>query len=113
MSELNARIGERVRELRKQLSLTQEELAERAGISVSFLSMIERAERMPHLETLVRLTSALGVSLYDIFAAVSDPSKDYGKPLVPLIEYLQELSLEPSDVQALLVIAKALFEKTS
>jgi len=34
------------------MRMTQEELSERARISVSFLSMIERGERAPHLETL-------------------------------------------------------------
>ncbi len=39
---LGTQLGQRIRELRGALSFTQEELAERAAISVSFLSMIER-----------------------------------------------------------------------
>ncbi len=58
MSELNKRLGKRIRELRNMLSFTQEELAEKANISVSFLSMIERAQRMPHVETLAGAASA-------------------------------------------------------
>ena len=57
MSELGKRIGQRIRELRTQRPerWTQEELAERARISVSFLSMIERGERVAHVETLAAL----------------------------------------------------------
>jgi transcriptional regulator with XRE-family HTH domain len=54
---LGTRLGQRIRELRGALSLTQEELAGRAGISISFLSMIERAERMPYVETLAVLAA--------------------------------------------------------
>ena len=60
MSELGKRIGQRIRELRTQRPerWTQEELAERAQISVSFLSMIERGERVAHVETLAALANA-------------------------------------------------------
>lgn len=47
--------------------MTQERLAERAEISVSFLSMIERGERSPHLETLDRLALGLEVGVEVLF----------------------------------------------
>jgi DNA-binding XRE family transcriptional regulator len=40
---------------------TQSALAGSAGISISFLSMIERGERLPTIETLYRIATALGV----------------------------------------------------
>ena len=46
--------------LKKKLS--QEALASKAGISVSYVSMLERAERTPPLDTLESLASALGVT---------------------------------------------------
>ena len=49
--------------------MTQEDLAERADISVSFLSMIERGERAPHLQTLAHIASALEVELAELFTA--------------------------------------------
>ena len=70
MSDLGKRIGRRIRELRNpapQERWTQEDLAERAKISVSFLSMIERGERVAHVETLAALADALGVSLAELF----------------------------------------------
>ena len=48
--------GER---LRKRLS--QEELAAKAGLSVSYISMLERGQRTPPLDTLESLASALSV----------------------------------------------------
>jgi len=102
------RLGQRIRELRKSLSLTQEQLAERAGISVSFLSMIERGDRVPHLETLAMLSKPLGVSLAEIFVGIGEPSASNQNALLPLIEFLEQQSLDSADVEALLVIAKAL-----
>lgn len=67
MSNIVTSVGRRVRQLRNRASLTQEQLAERAQISVSFLSMIERGERAPHLETLEKLAFALEVSVDTLF----------------------------------------------
>jgi transcriptional regulator with XRE-family HTH domain len=94
-------LGQRVRELRKRVSFTQEELAERSGISVSFLSMIERANRVPHVETLAMLADALGVSLAEIFAGVG-AERGSRPTLLPLIQQVDPLPLEASDVEALL-----------
>lgn len=55
-------LGLRIRRQRKLLHLTQDQLAERAGISVSFLGHIERGSRKAGLETLVLLANALGMS---------------------------------------------------
>lgn len=54
--------GMRVRELRRKHGLTQEELAEQAGISTSFMGHIERGSRVASLETLVLLCNALKAS---------------------------------------------------
>ncbi|WP_373046358.1 helix-turn-helix domain-containing protein [Vulgatibacter sp.] len=67
MSNIVSSVGKRVRQLRTQAGMTQERLAERAEISVSFLSMIERGERSPHLETLERLALGLEVPVEALF----------------------------------------------
>lgn len=55
-------LGARIRAYRKALNMTQEELAEKAEISLSFLGHLERGARQPSLETLVTLANALGAS---------------------------------------------------
>src|SRR5437763_14452773 len=62
-------VGRRIRQLRitRVARMTQEDLSERAHISVSFLSMIERGERSPHLETLASIAAALQVRMVDLF----------------------------------------------
>ena len=56
-------IGRRVREKRRERHLTQETVAELAGISSSFVGHIERGEKIPSLQTMVRIGEALNVSL--------------------------------------------------
>ena len=54
-------LGARVRVARRNKSWTQEELAEKVGISASFLGHIERGTRVASLETFVALCNELEV----------------------------------------------------
>jgi transcriptional regulator with XRE-family HTH domain len=66
-SQLRERFGQRVRWLRGEHGLTQEQLAERAGISVDFLSLIERGKSSPSFENLDELADALEVTVAELF----------------------------------------------
>ena len=56
-------MGERVQSLRRKANLTQEELAEKANISTSFVGHIERGEKKFSVGTLFYLSEALGSSM--------------------------------------------------
>lgn len=70
-------LGKRVRELRRQASLTQEELAEQVGISTSFMGHVERGSRVASLETLVALCNALHVTPQYLLSASLTPYDQY------------------------------------
>jgi transcriptional regulator with XRE-family HTH domain len=55
------KFGETVRRLRKERNLSQEALAERAGMNADFVGLIERGENVPTLTTILQLARALGV----------------------------------------------------
>ena len=55
-------LGKRVREARNKLRYTQEVLAEKADIAVTYLGEIERGEKTPSLDVLVNLAESLEVS---------------------------------------------------
>lgn len=55
-------IGRRIADLRREVGLTQGELAEKADISVVHLSNIELGKKMPGLSTLIRIAEALEVA---------------------------------------------------
>lgn len=61
-------VGVRLRELRMGRRLTLKTVAERAGVSESFLSQVERGRAAPSLKTFQRLAQALGLDAGDIFA---------------------------------------------
>lgn len=67
------RLGERIREERRRLNLTQAQLAEAIDISDTYMGAIERGERSLTLDTLVRLVNRLGVTVdYLLSDSVSD-----------------------------------------
>lgn len=60
--ELAQSIGIAARHARKSLQLTQEDAAERIGVSVEFYARIERGNSLPSILTFARIVSSLGVS---------------------------------------------------
>lgn len=66
-------IGERIKNLRKERSLTQVELAKKSNISRSYLTDIENNRYNPSVETLKAIANSLEVTLSDI---LSDESKE-------------------------------------
>jgi len=59
--------GNKVRELRKEQGLSQEELAEIAGVHRTYVGMIERAEKNITLKNIEKISKALKVKIRDIF----------------------------------------------
>lgn len=55
-------VGKNIRKARKAAKIRQEDLAEYAGLSVKYIGMIERGEKTPALETLIKIANCLGVS---------------------------------------------------
>jgi transcriptional regulator with XRE-family HTH domain len=60
--DLAESIGAAARAARAALKLTQEDAAERVGISAEFYARIERGNALPSVPTLARISTALGVS---------------------------------------------------
>lgn len=69
-------IGNRIRHIRKKQGLTQEKLADAAGISLSFLGHIERGTRKLSVDTLYKIAKVLHCSADELLGidAVSDSS---------------------------------------
>ena len=59
--------GNRIRQLRLELRLSQEELAEKAGVHRTYIGMIERAEKNITLCNIEKIASALNIRLTDLF----------------------------------------------
>lgn len=75
MKELDySAIGKRIRQVRKAKGWSQDELARKAGISMSFLGHIERGSRIMSLETFAGICGALGTGADELLLGVPHPS---------------------------------------
>ena len=63
-----AAFGQHIRQIRQTLAVSQEEIAHRAGIHVTYLSGVERGVRNPSLKNIRAIALALGVGVADLFA---------------------------------------------
>ena len=66
--DLLTRFAGNVRRLRSKKKLSQKALADKVGISVSYVSMLERGQRSPPLETIEKMAKALGVPAASLLA---------------------------------------------
>ncbi|CAL2082811.1 Helix-turn-helix [Tenacibaculum dicentrarchi] len=62
------KFGERVREIRKEKELSQEELAHKADLHRTYIGMIERAEKNITLVNIEKIANALDVNITDLFS---------------------------------------------
>ena len=65
-------VGEVISFFRKQKKMSQEVLSGLSDIGRTHLSAIERGERKPTLETLYRISNALGVKMSDIIVEIEN-----------------------------------------
>lgn len=66
-SDILIKFGEKIRELRKQQGLSQEELAFKANLHRTYIGMIERAEKNVTLINIKKISIALNVNIKDLF----------------------------------------------
>lgn len=55
-------IGKNIRKYRLMKKLRQEDLAEKAGLTANYIGMVERGEKIPSLETFIKILNTLDVS---------------------------------------------------
>ena len=75
-------IGKRIQARRKEKRITQEKLAEKAGISVVYLSKIENGRVYPTLETLSNICTELDIELAEILTNTEIARRDYANDRV-------------------------------
>ncbi len=71
MSYTAQNIGERIRQCRREHSLTQEQLAEKVNIAPNYLGQIENGRRGVNLTNLVKIANALDVTFDYLMSEVS------------------------------------------
>jgi len=100
--------GNKIKELRTKMSLTQEELASRCDLSKGFISLVERDLTSPSIATLMDILECLGTDLKTFFSdtdnatvvfhkdnLVLQENEDMGYDLLWLIPNAQKNMMEP------------------
>lgn len=111
MSELNLKlIGDRIRDLRKQRGLSQEQLAELANFHYTYIGGVERAEKNITILNLIKIANALNVALYDLFeyTKLKSRAKSKADDLDKILNLL--LTLNSSDVKKVKNILMEMFD---
>lgn len=79
VATLRHRFGRRLREIRLSRKMSQERFAEMLGVSVDFLSLIERGRNAPSFKTLDRIAHRLRLPVAELFKFDSS-SVQHGQP---------------------------------
>lgn len=75
-SNIKERFGKAIRRRRRELDLSQEELAEKAELHRTYISSIERGERNVSIENIEKLAKALDISISALFANYAVEAKE-------------------------------------
>lgn len=86
-------IGKRIARRRNELNLTQEQVSERAEISVPYMSNIERAVSIPSTEVVMRLAIALDTTPDAFLVGTARQEGDEWKNVAELLRGLDEKQL--------------------
>lgn len=67
MGDTAKALGERIRSLRRAMDMTQEALAEKAGLSIQHVGEVERGSGNPTLSSLAKLSKGLEITMAELF----------------------------------------------
>lgn len=108
MKQILSEFGKRVRELRKKKGLSQEALAQKAGLHYTYIGQVERGKKNPSLKSIEKIANALDTSLPHLFSFLEEKSPD-DKLRNQIIDLLKDK--DTSTLELLLKVTRAIVEK--
>ena len=79
--EVREALARNIKKLRAQKGFSQAQLAEKADISLPFMSSIEQSSKWPYPDTLAKIASALEVDVSDLFSTTKNELKNHQKTI--------------------------------
>ena len=83
-------LGLRIKEIRKQKHITQEQLAEMVNLDFGYISKLEVGRNFPKIGTLENIASALGVELVDFFKFSIASDTDFKTEILNIYDNLSK-----------------------
>lgn len=106
MTNLTKVVGERIRFLRKERGLSQEELAYRASLHNTYIGQLERGEKNATIESVAKVCAALEITLEKLFDDKETRSKVLSFELEKIVRLLESRSKK--DQNAVLMFIESL-----
>ncbi len=102
-------IARRITELREEQGFSMRKLAERSGVSQSFISSIESGQKQPTLDSLVKLADGLGITLIELLGG--EPA---AKSLPPNLQDLlaNARQLTPTQLESLNQFVRSMLQRS-
>jgi len=88
-TEVRAALARNIKAFRNRRNWSQANLAEKSGLSIVYLSDIERGNKWPYLDTLVKIAGAFKVEVYELIKPEEAPPPTIAKILA---EYNEEIT---------------------
>jgi transcriptional regulator with XRE-family HTH domain len=88
---LRSLVSLNIRRFRVNSGFSQEELAEKAGISIPYLGALERGEKWPSPDTFAGLAKGLGIEPYDLMRPEDAASQEVKKIITKLVNDITTL----------------------
>lgn len=85
-------IGSNIRKYRLEKKMRQDNLAEKTGLSVNYIGMVERGEKIPSLKTFIHILNALEISADMVLCEVVDAGFEVKNTIIT--EKIEKLSEE-------------------
>ncbi|NEN80797.1 helix-turn-helix domain-containing protein [Paenibacillus elgii] len=109
MSDLMKMVGEGIRHFRKLHGLSQEELANKAGVHETYIGKLERAEKVCSVGILAKITDALDLSMVEFFSYVQPVGgEEKESTLVEIVNRLRSRSV--SEQKKILKVIEAMLD---
>ncbi|MGI5818101.1 MAG: helix-turn-helix domain-containing protein [Armatimonadota bacterium] len=106
---LSERIGSNIRRRRKELGLTQEQVGEKAGLDWTTIGAAERGVRNLSVESLLKVATALGVTVGDLVESPKREPTEQERALHRLTYLLQDASVD--DIVLVTEIARLVLKR--
>ena len=103
LTSIRSIIGKRIKKLRIEKSLTQKELAKRAGLTSEYMSKLEKAKRLPTLKSIAGLSKALGIEAWELL--FEETQGRLGQKKEQLIKILKESTASEIEIYTKLILA--------